>query len=403
MVKKHTNRGVASWCFYFDIPGSSREKRRRVRKFGFATKKEAEAAEARARVEESKKHGLANLGEAPATLDALLESFFALHCDGNLSAKTTERYREHKAYLSPDLLALPPRIPSVQLTAEWKRLLRSGGRTRRNKTPRPLGTASVDDIAAMVSAAYNWAGRAFEGHITENPVRYSERPKVRKKRAVIVAPADLGLVLATDAGFWCQSAYLATAGATGARRGELLALRWTDWCAGRFTIERSLSQFKDENGKRRVEIKSTKEDEIHHVSIPRSLVAVLEEHRRRQNELRRQMGPRYQDQGLIFAQEDGTPLWPDSVSASISALCRRLGLPKGTSLHSLRHTHASVLLENKVPLTTVSKRLGHRSIRTTADIYAHALRAEDDQAAAAYDDFLKQELPGEGGEHAKVQ
>jgi hypothetical protein len=50
MVRKHTNRGVTSWMFVIEKPGSSREKRDRLRKFGFATKKEAEAAEAAARM-----------------------------------------------------------------------------------------------------------------------------------------------------------------------------------------------------------------------------------------------------------------------------------------------------------------------------------------------------------------
>jgi Phage integrase family len=77
---------------------------------------------------------------------------------------------------------------------------------------------------------------------------------------------------------------------------------------------------------------------------------------------------------LIFANPDGTPLKPDSVSASVSLLCGCLGLPKGTSLHTRRHSHGSTLLADGVDLATVSERLGHSSVRVTADIYSHALR-----------------------------
>jgi integrase len=68
-----------------------------------------------------------------------------------------------------------------------------------------------------------------------------------------------------------------------------------------------------------------------------------------------------QESNLIFANPDGTPLKPDSVSASVSLLCRRLGLPKGASLHTLRLSHGSTLLVDGVDLATVSERLGHSS------------------------------------------
>ena len=97
--------------------------------------------------------------------------------------------------------------------------------------------------------------------------------------------------------------------------------------------------------------------------------------------LRRQLGPDYRaDLDLIFANPDGTPLKPDSVSSAVSLRCRRLGLPKGASLHTLRHTHGSFLLADGVDLATVSERLGHSSVRVTADIYSHALRGRDQEA-----------------------
>src|SRR3979490_67497 len=94
---------------------------------------------------------------------------------------------------------------------------------------------------------------------------------------------------------------------------------------------------------------------------------------------------------LIFANPDGTPLRPNSVSSVVSLLFRRLGLPKGASLHSLRHSHGSHLVADGVPLPVVSERLGHSSVRTTADVYAHALRGQDDEAALRWDAFQRRE------------
>jgi len=93
---------------------------------------------------------------------------------------------------------------------------------------------------------------------------------------------------------------------------------------------------------------------------------------------------------LIFANPDGTPLKPDSVSSAVSLLCRRLGLPKGASLHTLRHTQGSFLLADGVDLATVSERLGHSSVRVTADVYSHALRGRDQDAARRWDEFMRQ-------------
>jgi site-specific recombinase XerD len=74
------------------------------------------------------------------------------------------------------------------------------------------------------------------------------------------------------------------------------------------------------------------------VELPATTMPVLERHRERQNEFRAQAGSRYRaDLDLIFANPDGTPLRPNSVSGTVSRICKQVGLPKGASLHVLRH------------------------------------------------------------------
>lgn len=91
--------------------------------------------------------------------------------------------------------------------------------------------------------------------------------------------------------------------------------------------------------------KNTKTEEPCKVELPPSMIAFLDAHRLRQDKFRRQFGPDYRsDLDLIFANPDGSPLMPNSISSTVSRLCRRLGLPKGASLHVLRHSHASLLL-----------------------------------------------------------
>jgi integrase len=82
----------------------------------------------------------------------------------------------------------------------------------------------------------------------------------------------------------------------------------------------------------------------------------------------------------------------------VSLLFRNLKLPKGASLHTLRHTHGSHLLAAGVPLTDVSKRLGHSNPHVTATVYAHAMPGHDDLAAQAWEKFQK----NENGRRAKA-
>jgi len=326
----------------------------------------------------------------PKTLAMLLEAFFVQHVRERLAPKTVERYIEQAAYLAPELLAMPlTEITPLHLNREWARLLKSGGHTRRDKTPRPLSAKSVRHIAGLLSSAF---GRAIRwGLATTNPVTNSEPPRVKKHRGIALTPGEQAIVFESASGPWCMRMFLELVAATGCRRGEILALRWSDIVDGRAIIARSLTQTREV-----LQFKSTKTEEPRDVAIPAGTLELLEAHRRRQDEFRRQFGPDYQDGDLVFCNPDGTPLKPDSISSAASLLFRRLKLPKGASLHSLRHTHTSHLLADGVPLPVVSARLGHSSVRTTQEIYAHMIHGQDDDAARRWEEFQKRNQPAVG-------
>ena len=329
----------------------------------------------------------------PKTLAMLLEEFFTQHVDKKLAPKTIERYHEQAACLNPELLAMPlADITPLHLNREWNRLLQSGGRTRRDKTPRPLSAKTVRNIAGVVSSAFLRAVKW--GLVTANPVSNSEPPVPKKHHGMALLPTEQMLLIESASGPWCLPVFLELSAATGARRGEVLALRWSDIEGCDVVITRSLTQTR-----KTLEFKSTKTDRPRRVNLPRSVVTSLASHRKTQDQFRWQYGPDYcADLDLIFANPDGTSLKPDSVSASVSLLCRRLGLPKGVSLHTLRHSHGSVLLADGVDLATVSERLGHSSVRVTADIYSHALRGRDQEAAQRWDEFMRRNGGSRDGE-----
>jgi integrase len=256
----------------------------------------------------------------------------------------------------------------------------------------------VRNIAGLVSSAFGYAVKW--GLVTVNPVAASEKPKLAKRRGASLTTLQQDLLIQAASGPWCMPIFLEMDAGLGARRGELLALRWSDIENGRAVIGRSLCQTSrlvdTPKGKVKVHdvltFKSTKTEEMRVLPLPVSTLVALEAHRKRQEVFRQQFGSDYHtDLDLIFANPDGTPLRPDSVSASVSALFRRLKIPKpkGAALHILRHSHGSHMLANGVPLPVVSKRLGHSSVRVTADIYAHVIHGQDDEAVRRWEEFQR--------------
>ena len=396
VYKRKYVSGKVTWRFQFAGPGSTRRKQNIVGESGFATKQAAVDAESARRLDELKKVEMRKAGAAgvaaalPKTLAMLLEEFITQHAVEKLAPKTVERYRDMVPYFAPELLAMPlAEITPLHLNREWARLMKCGGHKRRTKTPRPMSAKTVRSMAGVVSSAFSRAIRW--GLVSTNPVTNSERPKVKRRIGMALVPSEQERLIGCASGPWCLPVFLEMAAGTACRRGELLALRWSDIKGMDAFIERSLCQTRAG-----LEFKSTKTEEPRKVELPPSMPGCLEAHRLRQDEFRRQFGPDYRsDLDLIFANPDGSPLMPNSVSATVSRLCRRLGLPKGASLHALRHSHASLLLADGVDLATVSARLGHSSVRTTADIYSHAIRGRDHAAAQCWDNIMQRGARGE--------
>lgn len=393
--RKYRSRQVV-WFYQFDLPGSTREERVRITESGFSTKREAEDVEAIRRTEEQRKRDLAKAGVAsvaaplPKTLSMLLEEFFRQHVDEKLAPKTIERYHEQAAYLNLELLNMPiGEITPLHLEREWNRLLKIGGRHRGTKEPRPLSAKTVRNIAGVLSSAFSRAIRW--GLLRANPVSNSEPPVPKKRQGIGLTVAQTDMLIAAATGPWCMALFLEMAVGLGARRGEVLALRWSDLVDGRALIARSLTQTKYV-----LEFKCTKTDEPRVAKIPEETLPKLEVHRKRQDEFRLRFGPDYRnDLDLIFSNPDGSPLKPNSISATVSALFKRLKIPKpkGGALHLLRHTLASQMLDSGVPLSVVSQRLGHSSVRVTADIYSHAIHGQDDEAVRRWEEYQQRNRP----------
>lgn len=230
---------------------------------------------------------------------------------------------------------------------------------------------------------------AKEGLVPFNVADRVTLPKITHKEAVYFQPEQIATIrdaLEEEPIKWRTLVHLLMI--TGARRGEILGLKWSALDFERdqiyicnnicYTPERGVYEDtpKTERSKR-------------YVALPAETMQLLKKYRSWQAQERLRLGEYYQDQGFLFARDDGRPMHPDSVGTWLTKFSKRHGLPH-IHPHAFRHTMASMLYFNGVDSVSVSKRLGHAQVSTTANIYAHVMEKADQRNADILADvFLK--------------
>jgi integrase len=209
-------------------------------------------------------------------------------------------------------------------------------------------------------------------------------PKLRKRRPAVLDENKLRSLF-DGARNTRLFSFLVLAAATGCRRGELLALQWPDldFETGMLSVSKSLEQTRA-NGLR---VKCTISEEARRLSVPEWALEVLRQHREEQDRDRAMFGSDFAENNLIFCQPGGQYYSPDRLGARVVELMRKVGL-EGVSLHSLRHSNASILLSKGVPISVVADRLGHADQNITLSIYNHALPADSLAAAKIWNDSM---------------
>jgi integrase len=173
------------------------------------------------------------------------------------------------------------------------------------------------------------------------------------------------------------------------RQGELLGLRWADvdLDAARLHVSVAWQRRGEEQGGYALAEPKTASSR-RQITLAPVAVDALRHHRARQLEERLGAGPAWQDNDLVFCNTLGRPIGASNLRRrSFEPLLKKAGLPH-IRFHDLRHTAATLLLKQKVPVKVVSEMLGHSQVGVTLNVYAHVMPDMQREAAAAMQNLL---------------
>jgi integrase len=367
-------RGRASWRIKFDAPSASAG-RKTVYVTVRGTRKDAERERARLVVAA---HDGTLVEPSKITVAEYLRAW--LSGAHGLAGKTVERYRQlAEQQIIPHLGGLSLQALRPAHIADWhSRLLASGGKDDRPLSPRTVGHAH--------RVLHRALERALGTELIARNVAHAIRPpKVEDTEVEALKANQVAAVLAALKDHWLEPiAVLALA--TGARRGEILALTHgnIDLTKATMRIERSLEQTKAKLCFKTPKTKHGKRT----VALPPIAIEALQAHRRRQLELRLAFGQGKLEPGtLVFSTIDGDPVPPNNLSRDWRRFVKAHKLPE-ISFHGLRHSHVSALIGKLDPLS-ISRRVGHAKVSTTMDLYGHLFAQTDAVAANAIEAALR--------------
>lgn len=361
-MRGHIRKRGSTWAVVVDVGRDEHGRRHQKWHSGFRTKREAGEALTEILGQLSKSQYVA---PSKLTVGRFLEGEWLPAIRASLRPLTFESYagnvRNH----------IVPRLGSVMLQQLTPPMLNS----MYSELAQTLSPRTVRYIHAILRRAF--ADAVKWNRLARNPVDAADPPSPRAcgaRARRTWSGSELARFLESvraDRLFACWR-FLAM---TGCRRGEALGLRWRDIDLdnGRATIvqtvvgSRMISETKTDRGRRSI-------------ALDEETVTAIRKLRQAQDDEIQTLGASYEEHDLVFCREDGSPIWPRSLTRSFARLVDEAVLPK-IRLHDLRHTHATLALQAGVHPKVVQERLGHATISITLDVYSHAIPAMQEEAA----------------------
>ena len=324
------------------------------------------------------------------TVEKFLEGWMVQNVADGLSPYTIAGYQSKiDCYIVP--VIGPMRLEDVK-RVHVKRVYAAMEPRRHHKTGKPL---SAETKAAVRRVLHNALEAAIDDElIRANPASAQRRRHVKRQnrddetpvraKTTLTAEQVVRLVktarAAGDDKFYVS---VLLASSTGMRRGEFLAVRWRDLHTtvgkggprtGHIDVKRAL--VRGPEGLRFDPPKTVKSERT--IPLPGQTIRELEAYRKRQNERRLAVGSLWHNNDLIIDSGFGKPWDPNKLSRAFAEVAGKLSLP--ITLHGLRHTYGSLLIDKGVPVTVVSELLGHSTVTLTLNSYGHGVPGAHEQA-----------------------
>jgi integrase len=360
-VKGHVRKRGGSWSFVVDVGGEG--PRQQKWRGGFRTRKEAEVELRRVLTSIDKGGDPFPAQISLADYLARWLDYQALRVRPNTHKREADLLRLHVVPVIGHLRLDRIRPGHVQMVIDGmlERGLAPGTTVRARSV---LGNAMRRAVA--------W------GLVPASPVGVVSPPRAERPKLEVPTPAELlRLIEAARGTPWEIPVLLAAT--TGARRGEVLAVRWSDLDlhTGRLRITGSLQRIDG-----RIERVDPKTDRARRqITLPTFAIERLKAHRKEQAELRLFLG--FWHAGDCVCDRGGELINPDSFSAAFKGVVARAGLPPAIRLHDARHGVATAWLEQGLHPAIASAALGHASPAFTMSVYQHVVDGMSDRAAAA--------------------
>ena len=281
-------------------------------------------------------------------------------------------------YIKPNIGKIPlSKLTSLELQKFYKKLLSSGRveRIESKKQSKGLSPKTVRNLHQIIASAMKLAKE--QKLIATDPTEGCALPKVEHREMKTLPVEQLASFLreAKDSGVF-ELYYVELA--TGLRRGELLGLKWEDLDLerGSLRVRRQIARINGEVVKTPLKTKNA----YRTLPLAKDTIDVLDQQKKKVG-----ASP------WVFPGPTGGPMSPDSVLHMLHRVLKRAGLPR-VRFHDLRHTFATLALQNGVDVKTVSGMLGHYSAGFTLDTYAHVTTSAQRQAAEAMEHVLSSSL-----------
>lgn len=372
-------RSPGSWTIHWDEPRAADGKRRQRNKSIKGTKREAEAELRKILASLDSGSYITPSKKAVGDLLSLwLDNYAAI----NTRARTSEGYRMIcDKHLIPHLGGIVlAQLQPAHVQSYYSVALKEG----RSDGKGGLSARTLKHHHRVLSEALEWGIK--QGLLARNICKQVTPPRPIPQDMQVLTEYEVEKLLevARPTQYY-HLIHLALY--TGMRRSEVLGLRWKD-------ADMVLAAVRVTQGLHRLANQETVFTEPktpksrRSVALSPAAVLDLRHHYQEQKGIRDALGVSITDDDLVFANPDGSPLSPSTVSHAFADLCKKAGI-EGIRLHDLRHTHATLLMKRGTKPKVVQERLGHSSISVTMDIYSHVLPGMDELAALHFEEGLK--------------